>query len=158
MVKPHIKEGSIARLCGPLQGTVQGGLDTIFAKTDNCNVPDVHTFEDYKSKALHLPKGDVVHADDMEDQVCNTLLNMVTKAQGNDVLMRHLLAGILRVKGSQSRLIVDMDSGVVYPSQNTPQFDTIYSNTGYSLKRRWDFLERGFGHYFRIDHPDSQCD
>ena len=155
MVRPHIKEGSIVRLCGPLQGMVHSRLDKIFAKNDNCNVPNVHTSKDYRSKALHLSK---VQKDDIEDQVCDIVINMVTEAQGNDVLMRHLLVDILRVKGSQSRLIVDMDSGVVHPSQNTLQFDTIYSDTKYSLKRRRDFLERGLGHYFHIDHLDSQSD
>ena len=44
----------------------------------------------------------------------NTISSMIKEAEENDVLMRHLLAGILHVKDSQSRLIVDMDSRVLH--------------------------------------------
>ena len=68
--------------------------------------------------------------------------HMLEDADGNDVLLRHLLVGILRLKGSQSRLTVDIESGTVHPSQTIPKFERVDDGTEYSLKRRRDFLER----------------
>ena len=68
---------------------------------------------------------------------------MVQDAEGNDVLLRHLLAGILCLKRSQSRLAADMECGVVHPSQTVPEFVIVDPDNGFSLKRRRDFLERG---------------
>ena len=61
----------------------------------------------------------------MEDEVCNIVLKMVQDAQGNDVLIRYLLAGILQVKGSQSRLTVDMEARILHPSQTILQFNRV---------------------------------
>ena len=68
---------------------------------------------------------DARHSDDMEVQVCNIVLSMLREVQGNNVLMRHLLEDMLRIKGKQSRLIVDIESGVLHPSQSIPQFYTL---------------------------------
>ena len=96
------------------------------------------------STELREPEfGEFRETNNMEEQVCNLVRQMVEDAQGNNVLMRHLLAGILWMKGSQSRLIVDMENGILHSSQSVPQFDIPDDHSGYSLKRRRDFLERG---------------
>ena len=151
-----MQEGSIARLCGSLQGMVHGGLHKIFSTTHDNDIPPVVTSEEHGS---HDPEARVrspLHGDDIEEEVRNMISSMILQAQGNDVLLRHLLAGVLRVKGSQARLLADMDCGIIHPSQNTPYFETVQSDSTYSLKRRWDFLERGLGAYFRSDHGDNK--
>ena len=43
MLRPHIEEGSIARLCGLLQVTVHSGVDKIFASNEYYAVLDIST-------------------------------------------------------------------------------------------------------------------
>ena len=142
MLKPNFEESSIARLCGSLKGTMHRGVDKIFAEKPNCTLPTLHAVENFSTEGREPQFDDPMETDNMEEQVCNIMRQMVQDAQGNDVLMRHLLAGILRVKGSQSRLTVDIESGILHPSQSIPQFDIADDHSGYSLKRRRDFLER----------------
>ena len=47
MLRPHIQEGSIARLCGSLQGTVHGGLHKIFFSNEPDAIPVVPTSEEH---------------------------------------------------------------------------------------------------------------
>ena len=86
----------------------------------------------------------------------NTVSSMITEAQGNDVLLRHLLAEVLHVKGSQSRLVADMECGILHPAQSTHYFEIVQNDSTYPLKRRGDFLERGMGAYFWSEHRDTE--
>ena len=49
MLKPDIEEGSIARLCGSLKGTVHGGVEKIFAEKADCTVPGVQASETFSA-------------------------------------------------------------------------------------------------------------
>ena len=143
MMKLDVEEGSIARLCGSLKGTVHGGMDKIFAERADCTALDAQASETLSAAP---PKAEFPKPRDiekMEDQVWNTVLEMLEDAEGSDVLLRHLLADILRLKGSQSRLARDIECGVLHPSQTIPEFVTADHESGFSLKRRRDFLERG---------------
>ena len=143
MLKPDIEEGSITRLCGSLKGIVHGGMDKIFAEKADCTASDAHAS---KTLSAAPPEAEFPKPRDMEkmeDQVWNTVLEILQDAEGNDVLLRHLLAGILRLKGSQSRLAGDIECGVLHPSQTVPEFVTADHESRFSLKRRRDFLERG---------------
>ena len=143
MLKPDVEEGSIVRLYGLLKGIVHGGVDKIFAEKPDCNLPTVDAVDNSSTKGREPKFRDPRETDNMEEQVCSVVRQMVQDAQGNDVFMRHLLAGILRVKGSHSRLNVDMEFGILHPSQSVPQFDILDDYSGDSLKRCRDFLEGG---------------
>ena len=71
MLKPDVEEGSIARLCGSLKGTVHGGVDKIFAEKRDCTLPNVHTIENYSIEGPKPQFGDSIETKKMEDQVCN---------------------------------------------------------------------------------------
>ena len=107
MLRRDVQEGNIACLCGSLKKIVYDGVEKIFLEKEKSTVPNVHTSENYNTNSPQPQLDDPIEMDDMEDQVYNIVLNMVKDAQGNNVLMRHLLAGILQVKGNQSRLIVN---------------------------------------------------
>ena len=143
MLKPDVEEGSIARLCGSPKGIVHGEVDKIFVEKLDCTVPTVHVVGNYSTELQEPEFGELRETENMEEQVCTVVQQMVEDAERNDVFMRHLLAGILRVKGSQSRLIVDMENGILHPLQSVPEFNIPNDHSGYSLKRRRDFLERG---------------
>ena len=76
-----------------------------------------------------------METDELEGQVCKIVHHMLEDVEGNNVLLRHLLAGILRLKGSQSRLAMDIESGILHPSQSIPEFERVDDDTGYFLKR-----------------------
>ena len=143
MLKPDLGEGNIARLCGSLKGTIHSGEGKIFVEKDNCSVPHVHIVKTYSTESPEAQGGDPnMDTDELEGHVHNIVHHMLEDAEGNDVLLRHLLAGILRLKGSQSRLVVDIEFEILHPSQTVPEFERVDDGTGYSLKRRRDFLER----------------
>ena len=104
MLRSDRDKGSIAHLYGPLQGMVHAGLHKFLATKDNWNVSNVNTFEDFQRNCPQPQMGDPLDTndmeDDMEDHVCNIVLNMVTNVRGNDLFMRHLLTGIICMKGS----------------------------------------------------------
>ena len=100
MLKPDVEEGSIARLCGSLKGTVHGGVDKFFAEKPDSTIPTVHGIGNYSTELREPEFGELRETESMEDQVCTVVQQMVEDAKGNDVLMRHLLVGILYVKGS----------------------------------------------------------
>ena len=114
-------------------------------------IPEQHGKDAFGPRLENL-----VHMDDMEEEVWNTISSMIEEAKENDVFMRHLLAGLLRVKGSHSRLIADMHCGILHPTQSTPYFETVPNESNYSLKKRRDFLKRGLGQYFQSEQPDTQ--
>ena len=142
MLKPDMEEGSIARLCGSFKGTVHGEVDKIFVEKPDCTLSTMDDVGNYSTELQEPEFGDFRETDNMEEQVYSVVRQMVEDAQGNDVFMRNLLAGILQVKGSESKLIIDMESGILHPSQSVPQFDILDDHSRYSLKRRRDFLER----------------
>ena len=119
------------------------GVDKIFVEKPDYILPTVHAVGNYSTELWEPEFGELRETENMEEQVCTLVRQMVEDAQGNDVLMRHLLAGILYVKGSQSRLIVDMENRILHPSQSVPEFDILDDHSGYSLKRYREFLERG---------------
>ena len=143
MMKPDLEEGSIARLCGSLKGTVHDGEEKVFSQTPNCTAPARETSTSFSPEAPEAELGDPLVMDSMEEEVWKIVQKLIQDAEGNDVLLRHLLSGVQRLKGTQSKLTVDMERGVLHPSQKTPHFDIVQDDNGYSLKRRRDFLERG---------------
>ena len=100
MLKPDVEEGSIARLCGSLKGTVHKGVDKIFAAKPDYSLSTVDAVDSSSTEDLEPEFRDPREINDMEEQVYSVVRHMVQDVQGNDVLMRHLLAGILRVKGA----------------------------------------------------------
>ena len=80
MLKPELEEGSIARLCGSLKGTVHGGVEKIFVEKPVCTIPDERTFENFSADAREAELGDPVEMENMEDQVCNIVQNLVQDA------------------------------------------------------------------------------
>ena len=156
MLRPNVQEGSIARLCGSLQGTVHGGVHKIFSSDNPDAVPATPTSEDQRRDDRGPRLENRVHGDDVEQEVWNTVSSMITEAQEKEVLLRHLLAGVLHLKGSQSRLVVDMECGILHPSQSAPYFESVQDDNTYSLKKRRDFLERGVGAYFRSDQGNTE--
>ena len=100
MLKPDVEEGSIARLCGFLKGTVHGGVDKIFAEKIDFTPSAGHASDAFTAGPPELEFCTPRDTDKMEDQVQDIVLEMLEDAEGNDVLVRHLLAGILRLKGS----------------------------------------------------------
>ena len=58
MLKPDLREGSIARLCGSLKGTIHGGEGKIFADKHISSVLHVHTIETYSTESPEAQGGD----------------------------------------------------------------------------------------------------
>ena len=131
-------------------------LHKIFSSDDHDAVPATPTSEELGRDDCGPRVENPLHRDDMEQEVWNTISSMITEAQGNDVLLRQLLAGVLYVKGSQSRLIADIDCGILHPTQSAPYFKTIQNDSTYSLKRCWDFFDRGVGAYFWSKHRNTE--
>ena len=100
MLRPDVQEGSIARLCGSLQEMVHGGVHKIYSRDDSDAVPAAPTSEEQGRDDRGPRVENPVHGDDVEQEVWNTVSSMITEAQGKEVLLRHLLAGVLRAKGS----------------------------------------------------------
>ena len=69
MLRPHVEEGSIACLCGSLQGTMHGGLDKIFSSNAPNAVSDVPTCEEHGRDNCRPRVENPMHGDDMEQEV-----------------------------------------------------------------------------------------
>ena len=79
MLRPHVQEGSIARLCGSLQGMVHGGVHKIFLSDDSDVVPTASTSEEQGRDDRGPRAKNPMHGDDVEQEVWNTVLSMNTE-------------------------------------------------------------------------------
>ena len=116
MMKPDVEEGSIARLCGSLKGTMHGGVEKVFSQTPNCSKPDGQMSGSFGAEAPEAELDEPMVMENMEDEVWKIVHKLVQDAEGNDVLLRHLLAGVQLLKGTQLKLTLDMERGVLHPS------------------------------------------
>ena len=82
---------------------MHGGLDKIFANNKQYTIPDVPTCVEHGRDTCGPRIENPVHGEDMEEEVWNTVSSMIIEAQGNDVLLSHLLVGVLCLKGNESR-------------------------------------------------------
>ena len=74
---------------------MHGGMENFFASNGPSSLADIPNSQQYGGEAPEPEMEDLLHTDDIEDHVCNIVLNMLNEVEGNDVLMRHLLVGIL---------------------------------------------------------------
>ena len=146
MMNPDLAEGTIARYCGRMAGTVNGGLQQLLTPRRQTHV---------ESQCHFTPSGDsatVPVTPNQTPQRCrtedlpNTLYQQVTllseEVNGDSFLMEHLVAEFNLTLGRLRRMKAERREGTVHPVVGEPVFFTVNDGLGFKLGRRKDFLER----------------
>ncbi len=102
LLHPDLVEGTIAQFCGSLKGTLQGGLKNLFSPQVGTN-PHIMTTPPTSIHKLTTPI-----QINLEEQLRSTTLDMVDVANGNPILLEHLMADFHGAQSNQAQVVKEL--------------------------------------------------
>jgi hypothetical protein len=101
-------EGKITKYCGSLKGTTKGGLVKAYSPTTSTRKPMSIT-------PVFADIGCEYRTMNLENDICDLLLNILSNVIRNMMLMEQLFANLMQVTRRQRTLMVDFTNGLVHP-------------------------------------------
>jgi hypothetical protein len=99
--RPNLAKGTIVWFCGSLKGTSQGGLRNLLnPQVSTSPPPHKMTTPPTSFHKLTTP----IH-DNLEEQLQSMALDLVDVANGNQVLLEHLMAKFCCAQGNQAKVV-----------------------------------------------------
>lgn len=144
MMRPDLAEGRIARTLGTLHGTARGGIDRLLAEEPLVEPPAVD-LDDPAPQDVPRPELGERYQDE-EDLVHQLILKVLERAYRYPVIWKHWLADLKAADARHSAMEVNIDSGLLHPSQREARaFAPNVDGRNNSLRRFRDFLDdRGY--------------
>lgn len=141
MMNPDVAEGTIARFCGRLAGSVTGGLNQLLTP-QRVQVPTMT--ESNTPFSAPRPTPQRKNFEDPAETLRLRIIELHEEVDGDTVMMDHLIAELNRALGRIRKLKAEIKHGSLHPLAESPVLQVVDDGQGFKLGRNKDFLERSF--------------
>jgi hypothetical protein len=139
---PDLVKGTIVWFCGSLKETSQGGLENILSPQVGTPPPPPPQHIMIIPPTLICKLTTPIQIN-LEEQLQSMALDIVDVANGNQIILEHLMPNFCHSQGNQVKVVAKLQSGLHNPIGPNIVLIPLEDGQGFSLKQHLDFLALG---------------